>query len=794
MKFSESWLREWVNPKWTTQELVAEITMAGLEVDAIEPVASDFTGVVIAEIIEAEQHPDADKLRVCQVQCGEDEPIQVVCGAPNARVGLKAAFAKVGAVLKTEDGGDFKIKKAKLRGVPSFGMLCGASELGMEDQIDGLMELPSDAPIGEEVKVFLGLNDTLIDVDLTPNRGDCLSILGIARDVGVLSQCDLNEVSVDAVPHTIDTVIPVTLSAVDDCSAYASRVIKNVDLSKETPLWMVEKLRRSGIRSIDPVVDVTNYVLLELGQPMHAFDLSKVEAGIEVRFAKVGEKLTLLDEQEIELKQGSLVIADQSQSLALAGIMGGLESGVSTSTTDIVLESAFFTPEKIAGRAREYGLHTDSSHRFERGVDNAGQARAIERATALLLDIVGGQAGPTVVHGEAKPELRTVELSKSRLTQVLGVNIENVQIEDILTRLGLEVTSSDTGWHCVVPSWRFDISIQADLFEEIARIYGYNQLPTRQLRVPVGFTRREEAVKPLARLKQSLVACGYQEAITYTFIEPDIQQAFSDDVPVAVANPISADMAVMRTSLLPGLVKAMQHNLNRQVARIKLFESGLQFHASDANSTGAQQNAFIAGIATGSREPESWTNSSDAIDFFDVKSDVEGLLSLCRAKDVRFEAAVHKGLHPGQTANVFANGKLIGFIGGLHPELTKSLGITGKAFAFELSLSELTAGNLPSFKSLSKFPQVRRDIAVVVDESIMLQSMQDIIRDNAGEQLVNSWVFDVYQGPGVEEGKKSLAVAMSFQHQERSLNDEEVQQTVDRVVEALEKQLAAVLR
>ena len=794
MKFSESWLREWVNPKWTTQELVAEITMAGLEVDAVEPVASNFSGIVVAEIIEIEQHPDADKLRVCKVQCGEDELVQVVCGASNARVGLKAAFAKVGAVLKTEDDSDFKIKKAKLRGVPSFGMLCGASELGMDDQVDGLMELPVDAPIGEDVKVYLQLDDTLIDVDLTPNRGDCLSILGIARDVGVLSQCDLVAVEVSAVEATSDAVFPVILSEPEHCSVYASRVIKNIDLSQETPLWMVEKLRRSGVRSIDPVVDVTNFVLLELGQPMHAFDLAKLDSEINVRFAKPEEKLTLLDGQEIELKPESLVIADKNNALALAGIMGGLDSGVSAETQDIMLESAFFRPEKIAGRARDYGLHTDSSHRFERGVDNAGQARAIERATALLLDIVGGEAGPTVVYGLEQPVARTVELNRKRLAQVLGVAIDDAKVEDILVRLGLVVSTNAEGWHCIVPSWRFDISIQADLFEEIARIFGYNQLPTRQLRVPVDFVRREEAVKPLSVLKQALVARGYQEAITYTFIEPKLQQAFSDETPVAVANPISADMAVMRTSLLPGLVKALQHNLNRQVARVKLFESGLQFHASNKNSTGAEQNAFIAGIAIGSREPESWTNSDVELDFFDVKADIEGLLSICRATDVRFESASHKGLHPGQTANVFANGKLVGFIGGLHPELRKTLGITGQAYAFELSLAELTSGSVSSFHSLSKFPQVRRDIALVVDETVSLQSLQDIIRKNGGEQLLNSWLFDVYQGQGIAEGKKSLAIAMSFQHQERSLNDEEVQETVNVILEQLEQKLAAVLR
>jgi len=794
MKFSEAWLREWVNPTWTTDQLVEEITMAGLEVDAVENVASDFTGVIVAEIVEAEQHPDADKLRVCKVNFGADELAQVVCGAPNARVGLRIPFAQVGAVLKTEDGGDFKIKKAKLRGVESFGMLCGASELGMEDQIDGLMELASDAPIGESLQAYLGLDDKLIDVDLTPNRGDCLSILGIARDVGVLSQNDLSFPAIPAVEPTSDAVFPVDIQAQDDCPTYVSRVIKNVDLSKASPLWMVEKLRRSGIRSIDPVVDVTNYVLLELGQPMHAFDLNTLEQGIVVRLANEGEKLTLLDEQELSLKADSLVIADQSKALALAGIMGGKESGVSTQTRDILLESAFFAPEKIAGRARSFGLHTDSSHRFERGVDLANQSRAIERATALLLEIVGGEAGPTVVHGEISYSPRKVELSQKRLNQVLGVALANEQVEDILTRLGLVVVANDSGWACEVPSWRFDISIEADLIEEIARIYGYNNLPTRQLRVPVDFVRREESKTPLASLKQSLVTLGYQEAITYTFIEPELQALFSAEEPVAVANPISADMAVMRTSLVPGLIKAVQHNLNRQATRVKLFESGLQFHRSTADATGAQQDAYLAGVAIGAREPESWSNSADAIDFYDVKGDVEALLARARVSNVRFEAAEVQGMHPGQTAKLYAGDQYLGFMARLHPELTKKLGIAGQTYVFELSLTRITSGNVPSFKPLSKFPQVRRDIAVVLDESVSAEKVMNIVNANGGEFMTDAWVFDVYQGQGVGEGQKSLALAMSFQHPERSFQDDEVQQVVNRVVAELEQQLSASLR
>ncbi|NRA42178.1 MAG: phenylalanine--tRNA ligase subunit beta [Pseudomonadales bacterium] len=794
MIFSESWLREWVNPAWSTEQLVAEITMAGLEVDAVEAVASDFSGVIVAEIVAAEQHPDADKLRVCQVNFGGDQAVQVVCGAPNARVGLKVAFAQVGAVLKTEDNSDFKIKKAKLRGVESFGMLCGASELGMEDVLDGLMELSSDATVGADLREYLDLNDTLIDVDLTPNRGDCLSILGIARDVGVLSQTDLNMPKIEAVSAAIDETIDVDIQASDDCPTYVSRVINHVDLSQASPLWMVEKLRRSGIRSIDPVVDVTNYVLLELGQPMHAFDKAKLAGGIVVRKAKAGEQLTLLDEQILELQSDSLVIADHDKALALAGIMGGLDSGVSQTTSNIVFESAFFAPEKIAGRARSYGLHTDSSHRFERGVDLANQVRAVERATALLLAICGGEPGPTVVHGQAVAEPRSVSLKAQRLAQVLGAELPHSQVSDILQRLGFTVDYAEDVWHCSIPSWRFDVSIEADLVEEIARVYGYNQLPTRQMRVPVDFVRRQEAETPLMSIKHTLVARGYQEAIAYTFIEPSLQADFDDEAPVAVANPISSDMAVMRTSLIPGLVRAMQHNLKRQVTRLKLFESGLQFHASDADSTGAEQRNFIAGIATGNRLPESWANHAEPIDFFDIKGDVESLLLQCRLDDVSFVAAERKGFHPGQTANIVHAGKVIGYLGCLHPEMTKNYGIAGQAFAFELSLAELTKGNVPSFKSLSKFPQVRRDLAIVINESVAAGSVLQAVRDTAGENFVNAWIFDVYQGKGVAEGHKSLAIAMSFQHQSRSLQDDEIQTTIDAIVDGLQDNFSATLR
>ncbi|CAA0106040.1 Phenylalanine--tRNA ligase beta subunit [BD1-7 clade bacterium] len=788
MKFSEQWLREWVNPSLTTDELVAQITMAGLEVDAVERAAGEFSGVVVAEIVAIEPHPDADKLRVCQVACGEDEPVQVVCGAANAALGLKAPFAKVGAILP----GDFKIKKAKLRGMPSFGMLCGASELGMEDEIDGLMELLPDAPVGEDVREYLGLNDALIDVDLTPNRGDCLSILGLARDVGVLNSVDLTPPAIDSVPAQNDAVFPVEINALEDCPRYVGRVIKGVDVSATTPLWMVEKLRRSGIRSIDPVVDVTNYVLLELGQPMHAFDLSALNEKIVVRKANEQETLTLLDGQEIKLKPDALVIADADKALALAGIMGGEGSGVASSTQDILLESAFFAPEKIAGRARSYGLHTDSSHRFERGVDATQQVRAIERATALLISIAGGEPGPVnEVTDGAADTLRNVSLKRARLDQVLGLAIDGEQIVDILTRLGMDVTVSAEGWDCVVPSYRFDISIAADLVEEIARIYGYNNLPTRKLTVPVDFKPRQEKRASVMRVKHELMAQGYQEAITYSFVDPKIQQLFDDEVPVPVANPISADMAVMRTSLIPGLVTAMQHNLNRQQPRVRLFETGLQFHQEGDEVV---QQQYIAGLIYGPRQVESWANDTGVVDFFDIKGDVEGMLAAARKFDVRFERATRKALHPGQSAVLMAGEKTLGVIGALHPEVTKNLGVSGSVYVFELSLTELLEGSVPAFEPLSKFPQVRRDIAVVVDNTAEANSIVDIVRQNAGDCLQDCLIFDEYAGKGIEDGKKSLAIGMIFQHTERSLNEDDIQGPVDAVVAALEKELQASLR
>ena len=793
MKFSEQWLREWVNPSIDTQELVAQITMAGLEVDGVDPVAGKFEGVVVGEIVSFEKHPDADKLNVCQVNVGEDELKQIVCGAPNVREGLKAPIAKVGAVLP----GNFKIKKAKLRGVESFGMCCAEEELGLAESSDGLMELMADAPVGTDFRDYLALNDSIIDVDLTPNRGDCLSIAGLAREVGTLTRSEVTPPTIDAVAASHDETRKVHLEAPNACARYAGRIVKGVNVKAATPLWMVEKLRRSGIRSIDPVVDITNYVLLELGQPMHAFDLAKLDGDIVVRMAEANEKLKLLDGQEVELTDDVLVIADQSKALAMAGVMGGDESAVSEQTQDILFESAYFDQIAIAGKARNFGLHTDSSHRFERGVDFQLQEKAIERATQLLIDIAGGEAGPVFVSENAEhvPSDRSVTLRSEKVESLLGLKISDEETEEILTRLGLTVENKSEGqWQFAVPSYRFVISIEEDLIEEVGRIYGYNNLPRVMPVADMELKEDLEVKSPLAKVRSQLVAAGYQEAITYSFIEPKWQKLFNPDVePKALANPISADMAVMRTSLIPGLVKAVQYNVNRQQSRVRLFESG-QVFIPDGDKL--LQIDRLAGVIYGSREPEGWSANKELVDFFDIKGDVEAALAITGALDlVEFEAVSDQvSMHPGQTAKVTKNGETVGYIGALHPGLQKEAGLTNALFVFELDLKLILEGNLPEFKDISKFPEVRRDLAILVDESVNVSKIKKCIAENSGEFLNSVSIFDVYQGKGIEANQKSIALGLTWQHPERTLNDEEVNEAVNAAVSALEQQYHAKLR
>ncbi|ROM29323.1 phenylalanine--tRNA ligase subunit beta [Pseudomonas protegens] len=791
MKFSEQWLRGWVSPQVSRDELVARLSMAGLEVDSVTPAAGDFSGVVVGEVLSTEQHPDADKLRVCQVSNGS-ETFQVVCGAPNVRPGLKVPFAMIGAQLP----GDFKIKKAKLRGVESNGMLCSQAELQIGEGNDGLMELPVDAPVGEDVRTYLSLDDASIEVDLTPNRGDCLSLAGMAREVGALYAAKVQCPEVPAISAAHDEVRPVEVLAPAACPRYLGRVVRNVDLSKPTPLWMVERLRRADVRSIDAAVDITNYVMLELGQPLHAFDLAEINGGIRVRMAEEGEKLVLLDGQEVTLRSDTLVIADHTRALAIAGVMGGEHSGVTANTRDVFLESAFFDQIAVAGKARSYGLHTDASHRYERGVDWQLAREAMERATGLLLEITGGDAGPIIetLSEQHLPSVAPVTLRAERITQMLGMEIDGLEVERLLTALGLTVAADGAGqWRVEVPSHRFDISLEVDLIEELARLYGYNRLPVRYPQARLAPQAKAEAEGDLPALRRLLVARGYQEAITYSFIDPKLFELFNPGVePLLLANPISADMAAMRSSLWPGLVKVLQHNLNRQQDRVRMFESGLRFVGQ---LEGLKQQPMLAGVVCGSRLPEGWAQGRDGVDFFDVKADVEAVLGFAGALDAfTFVPGKHPALHPGQTARIERDGREVGFLGAIHPELAKNLGLDRPVYVFELVLSEVAQGRLPKFHELSRFPEVRRDLALLADRDVAASAVLDVIRENAGEWLTDLRLFDVYQGKGIDPHRKSLAVGLTWQHPSRTLNDDEVNSTTQNILTSLEQRLNATLR
>ena len=787
MIISEQWLRTWVSPQVTTDALSHKLTMIGLEVDSIAGAAEAFSGVVVAQIIAAEQHPDADKLRVCTVNAG-DETLQIVCGAPNARAGLIAPLAKVGAVLP----GDFKIKKAKLRGVESQGMLCAGAELTISEDNDGLMELPADAPIGADIREYLSLDDQVIELGLTPNRADCLSVRGIARDVAVAFDETLNKTAIAPVESTIADTFPVAIEATAKCPRYLGRVIKNVDLSRPTPDYMRERLERAGLRSIDAAVDVTNYVLLELGQPLHAFDLDQLNGGIVVRECKPDEVLTLLDGTEQALEPGTLVIADHTQPLALAGIMGGADSGVSESTTNLFLESAFFTPELMAGRARSYGLHTDASHRYERGVDFQLQREAMERATQLFIDAVGGEAGPVteVVSDADLPVNEAVLLREAQIEKLLGIKIDRVEVERILEGLGFWVVGHKQGWLCTAPSWRFDMGLEVDLIEELARIIGFDAIPSQPIKANLIPLAVPETVRALRLAKNDLVARGYFEAVTFSFVAPELQAHFDPELsPIALKNPISADLAVMRTSLIPGLLKAIAHNASRQQSRVKLFETGLKFLPGE----GTEQIPMLAIAVSGLRDLEGWSTDKTAADFFDVKGTVEGLLANLGDR-LTFEASVFPGLHDGQSAAILVDGKCVGRIGAVHPSVRKAMGIPANTVVAEVLQSVVTEVAMPAYVDISKYPETRRDLALVADKGITSAEVISTIRAAAGTLLTKLDLFDVYEGIGLAEGKKSLAIGLTFQDQSRTLDESEVSSAVDQVLDSLKEKLGIELR
>ncbi len=791
MRFSETWLREWTNPEITTSELADQLSMAGLEVDAVGPVAGDFSGVVVGEVLIREPHPDADKLSVCMVNVAKDEQLQIVCGAKNVAAGMKVAVAMVGAVLP----GGFKIKQAKLRGVQSSGMICSASELGLAESSDGIMELPDDAIVGQDLRNYLNLDDKYIEVDLTPDRGDCLSIAGIAREVGVINRCGVTPPAIESVPVQIDDRFPVVLEAPEACPRYACRIIRNINPEAQTPLWMQERLRRSEIRNISPVVDVTNYVLMELGQPMHGFDLARLDGNICVRMAKPGERLTLLDGQEHELRDDTLVIADASRPLAMAGIMGGEDSGVSGETRDILLESAFFAPTAIIGKARSYGLHTDSSHRFERGVDPELQVKAIERATELLLGIVGGEPGPVEVvsseeHIEPRPQ---VVLRRARLTKILGVAIDDGMVVDILKRLEMQVEQTDDGWKVVAPSCRFDISIEEDLIEEIGRIYGYTEIPMHRSHAATIMRGEPEMSFSLQRAKELLVDRGFQEVITYSFISRDMHDLMDPQhETVELANPISADMSIMRTSLWPGLLQTAIYNQARQQSRVRIFESGLRFIMDDPE---IRQDSMLSGLISGEIVSEQWGEEARNVDFFDLKADLEAVLGLTGSPEVyEFIPGEHPSLHPGQTARIERNGETVGWIGMLHPALGDKLDLSGDTFLFEIRLDLVCGEQLPAFTPISKYPSIRRDLSILVDEGVTFRQISDCIRRVAPEILQDIRLFDVYTGKNIDFGRKSLALGLILQETSHNLTDVDAEGVMARILDALRDDLNAQLR
>lgn len=791
MKISENWLRTWVNPAIDSDTLSDQLTMLGLEVDELAPVAKPFTGVVVGEVLTVEQHPDADRLRVTTVNIGSGEPLQIVCGAPNVRAGMKAPVATIGAVLP----GDFKIKKGKLRGVESQGMLCGASEIDLEDKIDGLLELPDDAPVGVNIREYLKLDDNVIDISITPNRGDCFSIRGIAREVAVINQLQMNEPEIKSVDATITDEKKVVIST-DGAPRYLGRVIKNVNVKAATPEWMEQALARSGIRTHSILVDVTNYVLMELGQPMHAFDLAKIEGTVHVRQAQPQEKLQLLNDQEVELQDDVMVIADDQKALAIAGIMGGLASSVTDDTTDIFLESAFFAPLAIAGRARRFGLHTDSSQRYERGVDFELPLIAMNRASQLIQELAGGEFGPITVaeKSDLLPKREAIELKQAQVDQLLGYKVAAEFITDALTRLGCEVTVQANGeWSVVPPSHRYDMAIYQDLIEEVARIDGYDNIQISLPSMDVQLAKYQDRFE-IVQLRQTVVTLGYQEAISFSFADAKLEKQLNPQVsPLMLANPISSDLAAMRSTLLSSLIPCVQYNLNRQQSRVRFFELGLRFDYQKANSIqDLKQIPTLALVAVGSREPESWHAKPQPMDFFDFKGEVEEILAAGRVK-VEYVRSERPWLHPGQSAEILVDGQSIGYLGRLHPSLENELDLS-TTWVAELDQAAVLQSYVSNFTELSRFPSVRRDIALLISDNINVRDIQQLIEKTGGELLDSTWLFDVYTGQGVEEGKRSLAFALLWQHPSRTLEDAEIKSGMDNIIQVLENTYQATLR
>ena len=789
MKVSEQWLRDWVDPAIDAEAIGECLTLGGIEVDAITPATPALDGIVVAEITAVDPHPQADRLTLCRVFDGAAAR-QVVCGAPNVTTGMKAPYAPPGVRLP----GGRVIESAEIRGVESSGMLCSAAELELGEDVSGILALPDSAASGAPLSELLRLDDAIFDIDLTPNRGDCFCVLGIARDLGALTGQSVQPPEVAPVAAGSDDRFDVELQDGSGCPRYGGRVISGVNSAASTPLWMQERLRRTGVRCIHPLVDVTNYVMLELGQPLHAFDLDKLSEQIIVRGARAGERLELLDGQAIELDAGTLVIADTAGPVALAGVMGGASTAVSAATTTVFLEGAYFDPVPLAGVARRYRLHTDASMRFERGVDPTMQARAIERATALVVEICGGVAGPCEVTevASAVPAPARIAFRPQAVERLLGTSVAYDRIESILRSLDMSIDRDGEAWVVEPPAFRFDIAMEADLVEEVARVHGYDAIP---FSLPAGAGRPAVAVKESTienTMRHCLSARGYFEAVTYSFIDPELARRFEPTADgVALTNPISRDMSVMRPSLWPGLIGAARYNLNRQHDDIRLFEIGMIFRAGP---NGVAQTNRVAGVRCGSARPEQWGETLRDTDFYDSKQDVEALIDALCIDGAQIEATQDPALHPGQGARIVVNGCAIGRVGALHPALARHLDIDKPLYLFEID-HNLGASFAPTqYRPISKFPVVRRDISVVVDDEVSAAVCLAAVREVAGEILRDLQLFDVYRGQGIDNDKKSLTLGLIFQALSSTLVDDEVEEAVQRVVENLSKRVGGRLR
>lgn len=792
MQFSEHWLRTFVNPALDSQALGHLLTMAGLEVEEADAVAPAFTGIVVARIVEAEKHPNADKLRVCKVDAGSGELLQIVCGAPNAAAGMKVPCALVGAVLP----GDFAIKAAKLRGVESFGMLCSARELGISDDHGGLLALPEDAPVGRDIRDYLGLDDTLFTIKLTPNRADCLSLSGVAREVAAITGMPLELPEIAPVPPTIDARRGIVLDAPHACPRYCGRVLHGVDAKAPTPDWMRQRLQRSGLRSISALVDITNYVMLELGQPLHAFDDTRLQGAIHVRMPHDAEQVLLLNEQTVRPAADTLLIADEGRALALAGIMGGEESGITLETTEVFLESAFFAPDAIAGRARSHGFSSDASHRFERGVDFALPPLAIERATRLILDICGGQAGPVVeaLAQDQLPVRPAVRLRPARARRLLGVSLDDAAMQSLLERVHLSVARDGEDLLVTPPSFRFDIQIEEDLIEELARLHGYDNIPAIAPQGALMMIERTESARSAWTVRHLIAGRGYQEVVNFAFVDEAWERDFcANDAPIRLANPIASQMSVMRSSLIPGLAANLVTNRKRQQSRVRVFEIGRCFErkADGTPVSGFHQPVRVAALAAGTVAPEQWGEKDRQVDFFDAKGDLEALFAPRR---LTFERLSHPALHPGRAAAVLLDGRHVGLVGELHPVWVQRYDLGSAPVVFEVELDAALGARLPECAEVSKMPAVTRDLALVVAVDVPVARMLAVLNEAAAPVVREIALFDLYHGKGIDPDKKSLAFRVLMQDTHRTLEDAEVDAAVAALVQQAEQVLGARLR